>query len=105
VNAEPLQGQSKRMSHFAVPPDADVHDLLFGVRHEVDIDVLIERLVGHSDSVVEQGDTPVAAAFCRYSFSRAKKRVLPMRNIRRLEERWRYFVPSTRARSRCATDG
>ena len=60
MNSEALQGVADGVHHSVVPPDADVHDLPYRVRDEVDIDVFIKGHIGHLNAIAEQGDASVA---------------------------------------------
>jgi hypothetical protein len=54
VNSETLQGQRQGMHHFAVPPDAYLHDLFSGVWSQVNVDFFVEFRIGDFDGVVEE---------------------------------------------------
>ena len=55
-----MQGIGNGVYHFLLAPDTNLHDVLGGVRDQVDFDVLVEGRVGHLDLVVEQGNPSVA---------------------------------------------
>jgi hypothetical protein len=53
VNSKFAQREGHRVHHLALPPNADLHNLLGRIRHEMDLDFLVEVHLRNFDGVIE----------------------------------------------------